>query len=177
MNKTKKKQTRRYREQTSGYRWGEGRGEGQHRMGGKGLLWDYSKSPTCEPSCCELFKDANVCSINVRREWNCSLPSISYCWWSFSSTISHLLSLLQSVTLLACSLDASPYMPAVVLYYCVLFKVLYCKIKNVYFLCLFIFMYYLCEKYYKPIVVQYCIPACVSWVPRLTLFDLRTNWT
>lgn len=28
----------------------------------------------------------------------------------------------------------------------VLFKVLYCKIKNVFFLCLF-FMYYLCEKY------------------------------
>ena len=32
---------------------------------------------------------------------------------------SHLLSLLQSVTLLACSLDASPCMPAVVLYYCI----------------------------------------------------------
>ena len=32
----------------------------------------------------------------------------------------------------------------------VLFKVLYSKIKSVYFLCLF-FMYYLCEKYYKPI--------------------------
>ena len=34
-------------------------------------------------------------------------------------------------------------------------------------------MYYLCEKYNKPITVQYC----VSWVPRLTLLDLRTNWT
>ena len=30
MNITKKKQTHRYREQTSGYQWGEGRGEGQH---------------------------------------------------------------------------------------------------------------------------------------------------
>ena len=38
-------------------------------------------------------------------------------------------------------------------------------------------MYYLCEKYYKPITVQYYIVSCVSWVPRLTLLDLRTNWT
>ena len=37
-------------------------------------------------------------------------------------------------------------------------------------------MYYLCEKYYKPITVQYHIANCVSWVPRLTLLDLRTNW-
>ena len=29
-------------------------------------------------------------------------------------------------------------------------------------------MYYLCEKYYKPIIVQYYIADCVSWVPRLT---------
>ena len=64
-----------------------------------------------------------------------------------------------------------PTMPAPVcqLLYCttVLFKVLYCKIKNVFFiLCLF-FMYYLREKYYKPITVQYYIADCVSWVPRL----------
>ena len=38
-------------------------------------------------------------------------------------------------------------------------------------------MYYLCEKYYKPIRVQYYIADCVSWVPRLTWWDLRTNWT
>ena len=30
---TKKKQTHRDREQTSGYQWREGRGEGQHRGG------------------------------------------------------------------------------------------------------------------------------------------------
>ena len=41
--------------------------------------------------------------------------------------------------------------------YCttVLFKVLYCKMKNVFFIfcvCLF-FMYYLCERYYKPLTV------------------------
>ena len=38
-------------------------------------------------------------------------------------------------------------------------------------------MYYLCEKYYKPITVQYYIADCVSCVPRLNLLDLRTNWT
>ena len=37
--------------------------------------------------------------------------------------------------------------------------------------------YYLCEKYYKPIEVQYYIADCVCWVPRLTLLDLWTNWT
>ena len=69
-------------------------------------------------------------------------------------------------------------MPAPVcqLLYCttVLFQVLCCKIKNVSFIfcvCLF-FMYYLCEKYYKPITVQYYIADCVSWVLRLTLLNL-----
>ena len=38
-------------------------------------------------------------------------------------------------------------------------------------------MYSLCEKYYKPITVQYYIADCVSWVPKITLLDLRTNWT
>ena len=33
----------------------------------------------------------------------------------------------------------------------VLFRVLYCKIKNIFGV--FVFMYYLCEKYYKPIIV------------------------
>ena len=36
-------------------------------------------------------------------------------------------------------------------------------------------MYYLCEKYYKPITVQYYIVNCVSWVPRLTLLDLQMH--
>ena len=55
----------------------------------------------------------------------------------------------------------------------------HCRINNVCFLvcvCLF-FMYYLCEKYYKPIIVQFYIADLVSWVPRLTLLDLGTNWT
>ena len=33
VNITKKKQTHRYREQTSGYQWGEARGEGQNGFG------------------------------------------------------------------------------------------------------------------------------------------------
>ena len=51
-------------------------------------------------------------------------------------------------------------------------------------------MYYLCEKYYKPItgnrfignntitykpIIQYYIANCVSWVPKVTLLDLRTH--
>ena len=31
-------------------------------------------------------------------------------------------------------------------------------------------MYYLCEKYHKPITVQYYIDDCVSWVPGLTFW-------
>ena len=34
VNITKKKQTHRYREQTSGYQWGEGREKGQYWVGG-----------------------------------------------------------------------------------------------------------------------------------------------
>ena len=74
-----------------------------------------------------------------------------------------------------------PSMPAPVcqLLYCtaVHFKVLYCKIKHVFFIFRVCFLYYLCEKYYKPITVQHYLADYVSWVPRLTLLDLRTNWT
>ena len=63
------------------------------------------------------------------------------------------------------------------LYYTtVLFKVLYCKIKNIYFLFVF-FMHYLFEKYYNPITVWYYAASCVSWVPRLTLLASGTNLT
>ena len=87
-------------------------------------------------------------AINVRHEWSCSLPSISCCWWSFSSTISRLLSFLQSITLLACLLDASHYMPAVVLYYCT-FQDNTVRLKMFYYLCLCFFMCYLYGKYYS----------------------------
>ena len=42
--------------------------------------------------------------------------------------------------------------------------------------CLFS-MFYLCKNYYKPIRAQYYTADCVSWIPRLTLLDLQTNWT
>ena len=38
-------------------------------------------------------------------------------------------------------------------------------------MCSFVFIHYLC------IAAQYYVANCVSWVPRLTLLDLRTNWT
>ena len=41
----------------------------------------------------------------------------------------------------------------------------------------FLFMCYLHETDYKPITVQYYIADSVSWVPKLTLLDLWTNWT
>ena len=63
--------------------------------------------------------------------------------------------------------------------YCttLLFKVLYCKIKNGFFiLCIYLFLctYYSCEKY-KSIIVQYHIANCFSWVPKLTLLDLMNK--
>ena len=54
----------------------------------------------------------------------------------------------------------------------------YCTVRlKMPIFCVCSFMYYLCEKYYKPITVQYQIADRVSWVPRLTLLDLWTNWT
>ena len=97
-----------------------------------------------------MQQGTRTCDTNIRCEQNCCSPSI-YNFWYFSSTISHFLSLLQSVTLLACSLNISPWMLAVILYYCtfhctfqgtVRFKMLY-----IFFMC------YSCEKYYKHITV------------------------
>ena len=71
----------------------------------------------------------------------------------------------------------APCVPAVMLHYCAFQgPVLQGEKCFLYLLCL-CFMYYLCEKYYKPITAQCYIADCVSWAPRLTLMDLRTNWT
>ena len=57
----------------------------------------YSKSPTYKPSSFELSKmgmciwfqqGTRAWNTNVRLEWHGSLPSVSCCWWSFSSAIS-----------------------------------------------------------------------------------------
>ena len=53
----------------------------------------------------------------------------------------------------------------------------YCTVRLKMFSLFFMFfMYYLCEKYHKPIIIQNCITDCLSWIPRLILLDL-TNWT
>ena len=129
-------------------------------------IWQrkYCTSPVCERSSCELW------------EMRSCLPSVSYCWWAFSSTISHLLCLLQLVTLLAVFLMPVPVATCctVLLYYS-----RYCtiKFKMFPFFVFISFMYYLCEKYYKAITVQYHVINCVNWAPRLTLLGLLTDWT
>ena len=45
------------------------------------------------------------------------------------------------------------------------------------FIFAFVFICCLHEKYSQPITVQYYPADCVSWVPRLTLWDVPTNWT
>ena len=80
-------------------------------------------------------------------------------------------SLLYSVTLPACSLDASLHMPAVVLSDCTFQGTVLQDLKCFLFV-IFFLVYYLCEKYHKPITN---IADCVSWVRRLTLLDLQTN--
>ena len=71
----------------------------------------------------------------------------------------------------------TPCQPVCAIWYytTVLFKVLYSRIKNVLVFVCFL-MYYLCEKHYRPIIVQYYMADCISWVPRLALLGL-SNWT
>ena len=45
-----------------------------------------------------IQQGTRTCTINIKYDWHCSLPSVSYFWRSFSSIDSHLLSLFQSVT-------------------------------------------------------------------------------
>ena len=70
----------------------------------------YIVSPLHTNSQAANFQRYEVHSLDIRGELKWNLPSISYCWWSFSPTISHLLYLLQPVILLVCSLDARPSM-------------------------------------------------------------------
>ena len=93
-------------------------------------------------------------------------------------TISYLLSLLQSVNFSCLFTQCQPLYASC----CTVLPYFsrYCTVRLkcfIFCVCLF-FMYYLYEKYCKPIItVQYYIADCVSWVPKLTLLDLRTNWT
>ena len=59
-----------------------------------------------------------ICAFHQCQAWGkLQLAAAAYCWCSFSSKVFHLSSFLQSVTLLAYSLNSSPYMPPIVLYY------------------------------------------------------------
>ena len=102
------------------------------------------------------------------------LCTVQYCI-EYGSSISRLLpsSSLQ-LLLPAYSMPA----PVCQLLYCTPLFSRYCtvRLKMFSFLCLF-FMYYLCERYCKPITMQYHIANCVSWVPKLTLLVLGTNQT
>ena len=102
----------------------------------------------------QTFKDAHMYSINVRHEWNCSLPSISYCWRSFSSTVCRLISLLQSVTLLASSLYAALYASCCTI---LLYIWRYCTVRfKMFSLFLFVFnvlcVWNVLETYYSTVL-------------------------
>ena len=103
-----------------------------------------------------IFEDGNICSINVRLEWNCSLPSVSFCGQSFSSTVSLLFSILQSVTLLACSLAAIPCMPAVILCF-----PKYCTVR-VKMVSLFFCVFYVLSVW--KLLYLYCSTVLYSWL-------------
>ena len=104
----------------------------------------YNKSTTYKLSGCELSKIWTCIHMPnpIRREWNCSLPSVSYCWQSFSCISSYPLSF-QSVTLLAVPL-MSTLICQLLYYTMILFKVLYCKIKYDRFI--FCFLCIICVK-------------------------------
>ena len=62
---------------------------------------EKNKKPSIQTLLDRFFKRVDgtesckeFCAINIRHSWNFSLPSLPYRWWSFSSTISHLLCLL-----------------------------------------------------------------------------------
>ena len=95
-----------------------------------------------------------TCAIHIRREWNCSFPSIPVLTLL---QLSHLLSL-WSVSLPACSPSASPHVPAVALYY-------YCTVKlNMFSLILTCFLFHVCF-----------ICICVKSILSLLLFSSNSQ--
>ena len=51
------------------------------------------------------------------------------------------------------------------------------RLKMSFIFCVLLFMYCWCEKYYKSRTLQCQIADSVSWIVRLALLTLRTNWT
>ena len=113
-----------------------------------------------------IQKGTRTHSISLRFEWSCSLPSASYCWRSLALPSPAFSPSSSQQLFLPVHLLSAPVWQ--------LFKVLFCKIKNI-FKIFFVCYRFLCEKYYKPITVQYSIADCVSWVPMLTLLDLKNK--
>ena len=133
---------------------------------------EYSKSPTCEPSNCELSKmctsvplmsglsETAACPPSPMADEPPTLPPLS----PLPPPVSN-----SSWLFIQCQpLNASYFNCTTVL-----FKVLDYKIKNVFYT----FCFCLRVICVTSITVQYYIADCVSWVHRLTLLDLRTIWT
>ena len=125
-----------------------------------GPSFHYRKSPTHKPSSCELFQRCD-CAFHQCQVW----MKLQLAFHHLLLTILQLSHasppfLHQSVTLHAFSLNASPYMPVVVLPYFSRYCTIRFKMYPLFFVCFL--MYYLCEKYYKPITVQYYTTDCVS---------------
>ena len=152
-------------------------------------LWkhQYSTFPTYESSSCELSKMRTCVRVSNHVKfvhvscvhchvYESSTSGCAFVYFTVQDCIeySSTVSLFQAQDVRSMHKSSSDVAGTNVL-----FKVLYFKMKNVFLIfcvCLLL-MYYLCEKYYKPIPVQYYIADCVSWVPRLTLLDLWTKWT
>lgn len=127
------------------------------------LTLSYPISPlTSKPSVCKPkmwtciwspAREQKVCC--QHHAWvKLQLPSVSYCWWFFSSTVSTFLPLL--VTLLAWFQPLYARCCTVLLYYCT-FKILYYKILNVFFTFCAGFLGIIGWNYYTTIRVLYSL--------------------
>ena len=104
------------------------------------------------------FKDMNLCSTTIRRGWHASLPSVSCCWRSFSSAVSHVLVLLQLVTLLHSMTTLCQ------LLYCTTVFSRYYTLKSKNVLFFYLFLCICVGKSFEPITVQYYIADCVRYL-------------
>ena len=130
----------------------------------------YCESPTYEPSSCELSK-MQMC---VHMSSHVSpIMQLALCLLLLMILqLYHLPPPLPS-PLINSSFLFTRYQSLYASCCTVLFRVLYCEVTHVVFIfCICIFMYCLCDKYHKPITVQYYTANCVSWVPRLTMLEL-----
>ena len=133
-------------------------------------VYTCTKSPTYEPSSCELSK-MRTCVLSASGVSDiaaCPPSPVAENPSPLPSPISHLLH--QWLFLPVHSMQP--------LYAGCCTRLLYSsrcytvRFKLFFLVC--VFVYYLCEKYYKSTTLQYYITDCVRWVPRLTLLDSQT---